>query len=56
MVVIGRDADRAVRELETLAPSAGSVRLARERAERLDVRPIGTADAIVAALEAGPPG
>jgi UDP-GlcNAc3NAcA epimerase len=56
MVVIGRDADRAVLELETLAPSAGSARLARERARRLDVRPVGAADAIVAALEAGPAG
>jgi UDP-N-acetylglucosamine 2-epimerase len=56
MVIIGRDADRAVAELSVLAPPDGSARLARERAERLDVRPIGAADAIVAALEARPGG
>jgi UDP-N-acetylglucosamine 2-epimerase len=50
MVVIGRDADRAVAELETLAPSADSARLARERARRLDLGPSGAAEAIVAAL------
>jgi UDP-GlcNAc3NAcA epimerase len=56
MVVIGRDADRAVAELQALAPREEAARLARERAERLDVRPIGAADAIVAALEARPGG
>lgn len=55
MVVIGRDADRAVAELEILAPRESTGRLARERAERLDLRPVGAADAIVAALEGGPP-
>lgn len=53
MVVIGRDADRAVVALEMLAPRAESARLARDRAQRLDLRPIGAADAIVAALEGG---
>jgi len=56
MVLVGRDADRAVEDLRVLAPAGDSERLARERAQRLDLRPIGAADAIVAALEAGAAG
>jgi UDP-GlcNAc3NAcA epimerase len=49
-VVIGRDADRAVAELITLAAPEDSESTARDRAARLDLRPAGVAQAIVAAL------
>ena len=58
-VVVGLDRERAVAELARLAPIAHSEALARRRADELDLRPGGAAEAIVAALEAGtgaPPG
>jgi UDP-GlcNAc3NAcA epimerase len=53
MVVIGLDRDRAVRELDRLAPTGHAEALARDRAARLVVAPAGAAEAIVAALGAG---
>ena len=53
MVVVGLDRDRAVTELERLAPIGASAGLARERAASLALEPAGAAAAIVAALEAG---
>jgi UDP-N-acetylglucosamine 2-epimerase len=51
MVVIGLDADRAVAELERLAPAGAAVSGARNRAADLDLRPAGAAEAIVRSLE-----
>ena len=53
MVVVGLDQDRAVAELERLAPIGASAGLATERAASLSLAPAGAAAAIVAALEAG---
>ena len=53
MVVIGLDRDRAVRELDRLAPPGEAEMDARERAARLVVAPAGAGEAIVAALAAG---
>jgi UDP-N-acetylglucosamine 2-epimerase len=55
MVVVGLDADRAVAELDRLAPIVSSAALARDRAVRVDVRPAGAAGAIAEALETSPP-
>jgi UDP-GlcNAc3NAcA epimerase len=52
MAVIGLDAERAVAELERLAPAGGTEAPARDRAATLDLRPAGAAEAIVAALDA----
>lgn len=52
MVVIGLDADRAVGELERLAPLEAAERLARDRASGLDIEPAGAAEAIAARLGA----
>jgi UDP-N-acetylglucosamine 2-epimerase len=51
MVIVGRDRSRAAAALARLAPPADVARLARERAIALDLRPVGAAAAIVAALE-----
>ena len=53
MVVVGLDRDRAVTELERLAPIGASAGLATQRAASLSLAPAGAAAAIVAALEAG---
>jgi UDP-GlcNAc3NAcA epimerase len=53
MVVIGLDVDRAVAELDRLAPIRSSADLARERAASLSLEPAGAAALIVAALEGG---
>jgi hypothetical protein len=53
MVVVGRDAGRAIAELGRLAPPERSGALARTRAAELRIAPSGAAAAIVAALEAG---
>jgi len=50
MVIVGLDAARATAALVRLAPPADVSRLARERAATLDLRPVGAAAAIVAAL------
>ena len=50
MVVIGLDAERASQELRRLAPGDRSEALARTRAEALELRPAGAAEAIVEAL------
>ncbi len=52
MVVVGLDVERAVAELERLAPTASSGDLARARAQGPGLAAAGAADAIVAALEA----
>ena len=54
MVVVGLDPDKAVDELETLAPVARAADLAGLRATAFDLQPAGAAEAIVAALEASP--
>jgi UDP-N-acetylglucosamine 2-epimerase len=53
MVVVGLDRERARAALDRLAPIGTSAAAARARAEGLDLRPAGAADAIVAALEGG---
>lgn len=53
MVVVGRDAGRAVAELERIVPAATAGRRARERAERVAVPSAGAVAAIAAALEDG---
>jgi UDP-N-acetylglucosamine 2-epimerase len=53
MVVVGLDRDRATDELRRLAPPAAAADLARERAAGLILRPVGAAEAIVAALGSG---
>jgi UDP-GlcNAc3NAcA epimerase len=50
MVVVGLDRDRALAELERLAPVASSAGLAQVRAASLSLQPAGAAAAIVAAL------
>ena len=54
MVVVGLDADKAVDALETLAPPSRAAGPGQARAAAFDLRPAGAAEAIVAALEAGP--
>jgi UDP-N-acetylglucosamine 2-epimerase len=56
MVVVGLDAARAAAELARLAPAAEAPAIAAARARDVDVRPAGAAEAIAAALAAGPPG
>lgn len=51
MVIVGLDRTKAAAELVRLAPVDGATRLARERAASLDLRPVGAAEAILAALE-----
>ena len=51
MVIVGLDRTKAAAELARLAPVDGATRLARERAASLDLRPVGAAEAILAALE-----
>jgi UDP-N-acetylglucosamine 2-epimerase len=51
MVIVGLDRAKAAAELARLAPMDGATRLAREPAASLDLRPVGAAEAIVAALE-----
>lgn len=51
MVVVGLDLDRAVAELERLAPIGSSAGLAEARAAAPPLQPAGAAEAIVAALE-----
>ena len=53
MVVVGLDRERAREALDRLAPIGTSAAAARARADGLDLRPAGAADAIVAALESG---
>jgi len=53
MVVVGLDADRAMTELDRLAPPDHAVALARARSSSFELAPAGAADAIVAALERG---
>jgi UDP-N-acetylglucosamine 2-epimerase len=50
MVLVGLDAERAVTELDGLAPPDRSAEVARERAEGLAIEPAGAAEAIVGAL------
>ena len=50
MVVVGLDAERAVAELQRLAPPADSAAIAARRAETLDLQPAGAAAAIADAL------
>jgi len=50
MVLVGRDSDRAEASLLALAALEDSERRARDRVERLDVRPAGAAEAITTAL------
>lgn len=50
MVVVGLDAERVTSELERLAPIEAAPAEAAARAARLDLRPAGAADAIVAGL------
>jgi UDP-GlcNAc3NAcA epimerase len=52
MAVIGLDAERALAELDRLAPPGATDRLARDRAATLDLQPAGAADAIAAGLDA----
>ena len=54
MVVLGLDRDRALAELERLAPADGSDEIARQRAESLRLAGVGAGEAIAAALEATP--
>ena len=54
MVVVGLDAERAVAEIDRLAPVDEAPRDAARRARGLDLRPAGAADAIVAALAERP--
>ncbi len=49
-VVVGLDERKAATALERLAPPNDTARLARERAAGLELRPVGAAEAIVAAL------
>ena len=51
MVVVGLDLERAVAELERLAPVNGAQSAARERAAGLHLAPAGAGVAIVEALE-----
>jgi UDP-N-acetylglucosamine 2-epimerase len=51
VVVVGLDRERAVRELDRLAPSGAARADAGERAQTVAVGPPGAVDAIVAALE-----
>jgi UDP-N-acetylglucosamine 2-epimerase len=51
MVIVGLDRAKAAAELVRLAPLDGAARIARERAAALDLRPVGAAEVIVAALE-----
>ena len=53
MVVVGLDADRAVAELDRLAPIDAAPSLAAARARDLALEPAGAAEAIVAALDEG---
>jgi UDP-N-acetylglucosamine 2-epimerase len=55
MVVVGLDRDLAVASLARLAPMPGSEAEAGRRAASLDLQPAGAGEAILAALEAGPP-
>jgi UDP-GlcNAc3NAcA epimerase len=50
MVVVGRDAARAVAELDRLAPTDRAPAMAAKRAARLDLAPGGAVDAIASAL------
>ncbi len=52
MVVVGRDAAKALEALARLAPPDRSPALAQERVAAFDLQPAGAADAINAALEA----
>jgi UDP-N-acetylglucosamine 2-epimerase len=54
MVVVGLDAKRARDELDRLAPTDGGEEIARRRLTRSSLEPAGAAEAIAAALEAGP--
>ena len=51
MVIVGLDGPKAAAELARLAPANDGARLARERVASLNLRPVGAAEAIVAALE-----
>lgn len=53
LVVVGLDAQRAVAELDRLAPLDQAPLEAAERAARLDLRPAGAAEAIARALADG---
>jgi UDP-GlcNAc3NAcA epimerase len=55
MVVVGLDRDLAVATLARLAPAPAAEADARRRAASLDLAPAGAGQAIIAALEAGPP-
>ncbi len=52
MVVVGLDAERAVRELARLVPHERAEALARERSAQLSLEPAGAAEAISEALAA----
>ena len=54
MVITGVDRAAAAATLARLAPVHDAARLARDRAASLDLRAVGAADAIVAALELRP--
>jgi UDP-GlcNAc3NAcA epimerase len=56
MVVVGLDAQRAVAELDRLAPVESAADAARARSAALVVTPAGAAEAIAAALERGSAG
>ena len=51
MVLVGLDADLAVRELAAIAPVERGDEIARERAQAIDLAPAGAAERIVAALD-----
>jgi len=51
MVIMGLDGEKAATELARLAPMDGAASLARRRAANLDLRTVGAAEVIVAALE-----
>jgi UDP-N-acetylglucosamine 2-epimerase len=53
MVVVGVDRERALAELDRLAPEAAAPRLARARAAALDLAPAGAVDRIADSLESG---
>jgi UDP-GlcNAc3NAcA epimerase len=52
MVVVGLDVDRALVELDRLAPTDAAPEFAAARADTLDLRPSGAAEAIAARLRA----
>jgi hypothetical protein len=54
MVVVGLDRDRALAELERLAPPVDAPSLARARASGLELASAGAADRIADVLEADP--